>query len=87
MEHQVRTLVVILSLLHYFVGYRLLKFKGYNKGWYLLLLIAQTPLFWLIAACMTSRNKQVDTGWASVAATIWAILVLGFIVYVSNHKI
>ena len=80
------SLIAIITLLHPILGYCLLRFKGYGKWWNLLLLISLTPLFWLITGCMTSKNKDENTSWASVISVVWAVILLGLIVRNTNMR-
>ncbi|RAJ24981.1 hypothetical protein LY11_04168 [Pedobacter cryoconitis] len=68
------------------IGQRLLKFKGYEGYYNFLLILSITPLFWLIAGCLTSKNTKNNTGLASVLSIIFAIFLLGVSVYMKGQS-
>ncbi|HMI05238.1 MAG TPA: hypothetical protein VK541_22310 [Pedobacter sp.] len=81
----IATLVPALILIGYAVaGCKLLKIKGYTGGWYALILISATPLFWFIFGAVKAKSPNPITKlWSNIAIGI-GIFTLMLIVWMKQ---
>jgi len=81
MKAIINLLPFFLMVFYAFFGYMLLKLKKRTGGWYILLIISVTPLFWFIAGLIKAINPTPTTKVWSYVAVLWGIFNLYIILF------